>query len=269
MTRRAEIRLSTKGLQSAARIGRNNFTFVIGSAHLPCDRFQAAYLSPVVANALLNDPTIDEFVIKNSDSDSDSDSRLLDLVRDLILGEAIIVEEAQLDMMKSLCKGLENAELNDQVIEFMTSGEELTLSNCISRLDLKSTFNLSITSETDFIASHFFEIPVDALQDLKSSELESILRNEKLCINNEDYLFDFLVEHRSDYLSLICYVQLEFLSPELIDRFFKTISYSDVDERLWFNICRRARHELFATRMRFHSIDSSRLVDCQIHHFLA
>jgi hypothetical protein len=44
MTQRAEIRLLAKGMQSAARIARNDFTFVIGSVDFPCDRVQAAYL---------------------------------------------------------------------------------------------------------------------------------------------------------------------------------------------------------------------------------
>jgi hypothetical protein len=130
------------------------------------------------------------------------------------------------------------------MIEIATNEEELTLSNCISRFRLKSRFDVSITSEADFIASHFFEFTVDALRDLKSSELEDIFQNEKLCLESEDTLFDFLVELESDYLNLIGYVRLEFLNPESIDRFFKTISYSDVDERLWTNICRRARHQL-------------------------
>jgi hypothetical protein len=65
-------------------------------------------------------------VIKNYDS------RLLDLLRSLILGEAFVVEETQHDMMKSLCEGLGNAELSEQVIGIATNGEELTLSNCVS-----------------------------------------------------------------------------------------------------------------------------------------
>jgi hypothetical protein len=68
MSQSAEIRLSAKGLQSAPRIARNDFTFVIGSDNFPCDRFQAAYFSPVAAIALEHDPTIDQFVIENCDS---------------------------------------------------------------------------------------------------------------------------------------------------------------------------------------------------------
>jgi hypothetical protein len=109
---------------------------------------------------------------------------------------------------------------------------------------LKSRFDCSIKSEADFIASHFSEFTIDALQDLKPSELEEIVGNEQLCLDNEDYLFDFLVELGSDYLSLVGYVQLEFLTPESIDQFFNTVSYSDVDKCVCSNICRRARHEL-------------------------
>jgi hypothetical protein len=35
----------SQGLQSAARITKNDFTFVIDSDDFPCDRFQAAYLN--------------------------------------------------------------------------------------------------------------------------------------------------------------------------------------------------------------------------------
>jgi hypothetical protein len=77
--------------------------------------------------------------------------------------------------MKSLCEGLGNAELNEQVIEIATNGEEFTLSNCVSRLRLKSKFDVSVTSEADFMVSHFFEFTVDALRDLKSLEFEDII----------------------------------------------------------------------------------------------
>jgi hypothetical protein len=80
----------------------------------------------------------------------------LDLVRNLILGESIIGEEAQLDMLKMLCERLGNAELSEHILEIWTNGDELALANCISRLHVKSTFNLSIMSEADFSASHFF-----------------------------------------------------------------------------------------------------------------
>jgi hypothetical protein len=166
MTQRTEIRLSAKGLQSAARIARNDFRFVIGSDDFPCDRFQAAFLSPIIGTALEHDPTIDQFVIKNCDS------QLLNLLRSLILGATCVVEKTQLDIMKSLCEGLGNSELSEQVVEIARNSEELTLSDCISRLRLKSRFDISITSEADFIGSHFFEFTNDALRDLKALEIE-------------------------------------------------------------------------------------------------
>jgi hypothetical protein len=69
-------------------------------------------LSPLVASALSNDATIEEFEIK------DSDSRLLDLVRNLILGASIIVEKAEWDTLKTLYEGLGNTELCEQILTF-------------------------------------------------------------------------------------------------------------------------------------------------------
>jgi hypothetical protein len=166
--------------QLSARIARNDFSVLIDSGYLPCDRFQVAYLSPLFVNALENDPTIDQFGIKNADS------IFLTMLYTLILGEAIAVEEIQHGLMKLFCIGFRKAELNEQVVEFAMSGEELTLLNCISRLHHKSRFDVSIASETTFIASHFSEFAADALRHLKLLELEDVVSRENLCITNED-----------------------------------------------------------------------------------
>jgi hypothetical protein len=46
-----------------ATIARDDFTFVIGSNRFCCNRFQTAFLSLLIANALSADPTVNEFVI--------------------------------------------------------------------------------------------------------------------------------------------------------------------------------------------------------------
>jgi hypothetical protein len=62
------IRWSLNGLQTAARIARNDFTMTIGSECFHCDRFQAAFLSPLTANAIADHPTINQLVIGSFNS---------------------------------------------------------------------------------------------------------------------------------------------------------------------------------------------------------
>jgi hypothetical protein len=86
---------------------------------------------------------------------------------------------------------------------------------------------------------------------VKSSEFEDIIRNEKLCLDSEDTLFDFLVESGSYYLNLIDHVRLEFFSPESIDRFFNMISYSMSMNHSGQTFVVVLIINLFTTQMRF------------------
>jgi hypothetical protein len=107
MTQTARIALSSKGLQMADRISRKDFRFVSGSDAIVCDQFQAAFISPRVANLLLSDPSIDEFVLRDTDSGS------LNILRDMISGVSVIVSERNVGHFFELIENLENAELSE------------------------------------------------------------------------------------------------------------------------------------------------------------
>jgi hypothetical protein len=225
-------------MQSAARIGRKDFRLFIGSNEIVCDRFQAAFVSPTVAKLLSLDPTTTEYFI------CDGDSRSIKILEKLLEGETFFVEESEVSTMKSLCEGLGNSELGEQIVEFLTKDVELTKSNCISQFKMKSQIDVSIVSEITFIASHFWEMNIEDLRSLKSCEVEFIVDNEEMCIESEDQFFDIVFNLGSDYFSLLGHVQVEFLSLPSIDRFFEIISYENLDDRLWSNILRRLRHEI-------------------------
>jgi hypothetical protein len=63
MSETASISLSTNGLRQADRVSRKDFRFVCrsGGDAFVCDRFQAAFVSPRLANWLFSDPSIGEF----------------------------------------------------------------------------------------------------------------------------------------------------------------------------------------------------------------
>jgi hypothetical protein len=60
---------------------------VSGSDAFVCDRFQAAFIWPRIANFLMSDPSIEEFVL------SHTDSRMLEILGDLLCGKSVIVDE--------------------------------------------------------------------------------------------------------------------------------------------------------------------------------
>jgi hypothetical protein len=126
----------------------------------------------------------------------------------------------------------------------VTTGDALTVSNCIDRYHQKNELGFSSGSELSFIAGHFFEFAIDSLQSLSFYEITELLEREDLCVESEDWLMDFLIDRGSDYLSLLGYVRLEFLKRESIDRLFEAVSSESVDSRLWSAIWRRCRHQL-------------------------
>jgi hypothetical protein len=159
-------------------------------------------------------------------------------------GESFTLTDENLSSVWCLCHGLGNTELFEQVIDFSQSHDQLSTSNCISRVHVKSTWDVSIDSELDFISSHFYEFAVDSLGKLTVAELENILERDSLHISTEDDLLATIRSLGGDYSSLVKCVKLDFLSPEAAQLFLSELPHPEIDERLWSNVCRRASHRL-------------------------
>jgi hypothetical protein len=110
MTRTASIALSTKGLKTANGMSRKEFRFLSGSDTFVCDRFQAMFVSPRIANLVENDCTIDEFVLGHPDSKS------FEILEHLICGEVILADDNSIKIMLDLIEDLENVELSELVL---------------------------------------------------------------------------------------------------------------------------------------------------------
>jgi hypothetical protein len=161
MTTPPRIALSSKGLQMAHRISRKDFRFVSGSDVFPCDRFQAAFISPCISNYLLSDPSTDEIVLQHTDS------RSFHILNAFICGESVILDEETAAVFVGLIEELGNVELSESVMKFVCAKEELKVSNCIFRLKLKRQLNLGIAEESDFIGSHISEIAKEEIENLR------------------------------------------------------------------------------------------------------
>jgi hypothetical protein len=173
MSKTARIALSTKGLQYANRISRNDFRFVSGSDELICDRFQAAFESPRIARLLMNDPTLDEFSLNFSDS------RSFSLLRDLMVGSLIVIDEANIEIFEILIEDVENCGLSELIFNSLESGESLNVSNCISRQKRSLRHCVVCDRENDFISSHFSELDLDSIRSPDVDNFKTILRSDQ------------------------------------------------------------------------------------------
>jgi hypothetical protein len=238
MTATPRIALSTKGLKSADRISKKDFRFISGSDVFVCDRFQAAFISPRVSRLISTDPVIDNFSLEHADS------RSFDLIRQLTCGEPIFVDERNIELLQFLMEDLGNDELSSLFFEYLDEKEELTVSNCISRLHRKFRLGIGISRECDFIGNHFSSIPVDSIQSLELDIMHDILRLDSFQIETEDYLLKFVIELGPSYSELIGDVRFEYLSSSSIDLFFEHIQLNEVDEGIWQQLWHRCRHRI-------------------------
>jgi hypothetical protein len=234
----SRIALSAKGLQFADRISRKDFRFVSGSNVLVCDRFQAAFISPRVARLIATDPLIEDFSIESADS------RSFDCIRQLICGEAIVVDESNIEILNFVIEALGNEELSSLLFEIVDKSEGLNVSNCISRLNRKTRMGIDVSRECSFLGCHFSEMKVDAIKSIEIDIMHDILRLDSLQIETEDWLLNFVIELGPSYSELIGDVRFEYLSPSSINCFFEHIQIHELNQGIWQQLWNRCRHRI-------------------------
>jgi hypothetical protein len=230
-TQKGQIALSSKGLKFINGINRKDFQFVSGSDSFVCNRFQAAFISPRIANLLSNDSTIDAFSLTHTDSHTFS------FLCSLVRGDSIFIDDENIKSFEELLEDLENVELNEIVFKFVDEWKPLNISNCISRCSRKMRLGIEMNREIEFISSHFSELAVESIELLDICVLKAILNLESLKIENEDWLLKLIIELGSTYFELFGSVRFEYLSCSSIDLFFEHIHFEDIDwnilHQLW------------------------------------
>lgn len=85
------------------------------------------------------------------------------------------------------------------------------------------------------------------MKKLPLENLEEIIKNEKLQIENEDSLMDFVLNlYKSDRnnSSLIEFVIFRNLSNEMIEKFIGLFEIEDLDQKTWESICMRLKQSV-------------------------
>jgi hypothetical protein len=215
---RLTTRLSAKGLSHILfRESDNDFEFIVGGCHYFCNHVIAAFLSPRIAELQSSDSTSASYRVLTDDQCSYFKSFL-----SLAYGEEIEISHSNQQFLSDLSVELGNSELVS-LIEREFIGSEITESNVISRLHRQMSTGGSYDIELAFVASHFEELS-KSLAGVELWILEAVLADERLCIESEDSLFDFIVGLGLDKsFSLMEFVRLEQLSIERVRLVVKVI----------------------------------------------
>jgi hypothetical protein len=229
-----------KGLENAASLMINDFALLLRDDKFQCSRFEAAFLSPRITAALLQDPTMEEYEIgveAGSDEEfaSDSVASLISLSRN----GSLELTESNFASVKRIAKSLGNSELCEALWGFKIEGEDVSHLNVVDRLSLCDFLSVAGSRELDYLSSHFYEIDRAVLEQVSHADLRKVLESEHLRIDSEDALLDFLFELGTDYFDLLGCLQTEYLSRAGMSRLLETISREEVDESLWKSLCRR------------------------------
>jgi hypothetical protein len=240
MSSARQIQLSLKGLENPASLGIKDFAIRVGSESIECSRFEASYLSPRITAALSADSTLDEYEVELDDCDGPV-SAWMEQFLSLSRNGSFEVTPSNFPFVKCLAKRLGNRELCELLFGLESESADLNSSTICDRLSLAADLDLFPSREIDYLASHFFETDIDLLKSLSRERLGQILRSEKLQIESEDSLLDFVLGLGLDWLSFLGLVRSEYLSVSGIDHLLNAISLAEVDSEIWSSLCRRLR----------------------------
>jgi hypothetical protein len=211
-----ELTLSSTGLSNlAAPKLRNDFTFIVGEDSHKCPWFVADFLSPKIAQLHFTDSSIDEFVIETEDTEKQF-GEFLAFGR----GSSVRVMESNLSFLVSIACELSNFELYFALLDHFS--ENVAISTLCEHFRSFSVLDCLPVHAVQYLASHFFEIPVLFLNELPFTILVQILSSECLKIISEDSLFEFILSNAAghiEYLELFEFVQFEFLTSTEINKF--------------------------------------------------
>ena len=262
--------LSSSGLQNINKED-TNFIFVFGEREIPINNLCAEFFSPLVSRLHLSDPTIDrykfeypsDFKTKMPKSEELISEDIINLIKQLSSGSKVSIKENQTGKLLIISILVDNEELFSEIINRFPKEtneqnldifiEYIQLIDSLLRLNKIKCFNLRPL--IDMISSNFYLIDEKKMKELSKPLLLEILSNEKLRINNEDCLFDFIEsikkessskeeeeEVESETFCLIDFYEQIFISKLSEDKFKQlllSINPSEMTTTFWQHICSR------------------------------
>jgi hypothetical protein len=220
------LRLSAASLRNIpVQDASDPFTFIADRHRFPSHVMNATFLSPRLAQARAADATLSEYQIMASVS-----SQSLEEFLSLADGSSVPITVSNCIAFLQLGEELNNPEICSFILghataileENLFASSDLTVSTVLGRFWLRRGLLVDSSEEVQFIASNLSQFPLDEIRSLPIDVLGSILSNESLKIESEDWLCNWLLELGTGCFSLFEFVHFEFLSSSTAAKFAET-----------------------------------------------
>ena len=199
----------------------------------------AEFLSPNVARARRSDVSVNVYTFK-----SDS-SELFDVFETLVLrlvsGQSFCVDKSNFPALLVIFQELDNRELLSSLLG-MINHDSLNLEEAILLLQAGTALGMEFVNLTNFVASNFYKIDREALEDLDIETVQLLLSSPSLKIEDEDSLYDFVRSRSEKDLSFtglfefVCFEYLNIAHIEDFVSFSNTTLNANISAGLWTRI---------------------------------
>ena len=232
----------------------DEFKFIFNKNEIRMHRFFADFISPRVSQLHQTDPTIDSidftyFIHKLSNHEELFDETFLSILIEILNGNKIEIESNMIRPLRILSIILGNEEIYQKINELSpTNSGKLNTDLCIEMLQTdyflnsKNKFSLSFQNKKaiEFLSSNFFSIEKSKLICLPKPILYSIITSDKLKLENEDSLYEFIKEifaenEDESFNEIMFYEEIEFtaLSENEFNDFIENFNQNEMTEILW------------------------------------
>ena len=240
-----ELRLTSKGMSSVNWDSSDaDFEFLCGGDKICVHSVLAEFLSPKVALVRKGDPFCSSYTFKDREMFGVFGS----LVSSLRSGDPLPVEKSNFVTLLRLSQELENDDLFSSLVR-MIETESLSLEEAIFLLrvgvGLGTAFSDQFGNLRDFVASCFYKLDKEILDNLDLETTQILLSSRSLQIEDEDSLYDF-IRSRSEkdlrFTALFEFIYFDYLSISGIENFASFVSENfleNISSGIWRQICRR------------------------------
>lgn len=214
-----------------------DFSFIVNGKEFKTNRIVSDLISPKISKNHSVDATFDTFTINTRNHGDFS------IILNLINFQQIELPENQLPFISEVFEIL-GCELID-IIEPNRS-TKLTFGNIFKQIQFHSKYGnfylKSLTEEIDFISSNFhslYETNIEELENLDINILDFIINNDKLRIENEDQLLDFInILYEKDEKNSFLYEYVIFtnVSAKSLKTFYDIFDLNDINQHIWKNL---------------------------------
>lgn len=234
--------LSSQGLTNLQAVATSEvFTIIVGKKKYPMPKFIAAFISPVIAKLLQDQPNAVSFKINVNDEDNSFRS-----IIQLGYGQMIQIDPTQRKTIQQIAMALGNDEIVaacDKANKANVSKKKFTPANICKIIQTKKEMFMNISKDVQYAAAHFYEINQDELAGLDYDILNAILSQSGLVVQTETNLFNFILrlvkERGARFGNLFGYVLFEYIAEEEMTDFVSLYSGNQLNESVWAAVSRR------------------------------